>query len=115
MELTHVELSVAPGTLDSRFEADLDRLLHGVFGWVGATTVDDVPEPGPSKSRMYIVSSRVKLVLREQPIVDGARPNRRAIDRNDSPAASPREISSRSPSDNRSGDRFGSGFGGRFR
>lgn len=68
MELTHVELSVARGALDPAFEADLDRLLHDVFGWVGATTVDDVPDAGPSKSRTYIVSSHVKLVLREQPI-----------------------------------------------
>ena len=45
--------------------------------------------------------------------VDGARPNRRAIARNDSPAARPREISSRSTSDNRNGDRTGSRGGGR--
>jgi hypothetical protein len=34
-------------------------------------------------------------------IVDGARPNRSAIDRHDSFAAIPREISSRSANDNR--------------
>jgi len=68
VELTHVELSVATGTLHPRFEADLDRLLHDVFEWVGATSVDDVPDAGPSKSRTYVVSSHVKLVLREQPI-----------------------------------------------
>jgi len=68
VELTHVELSVATGTLVPRFEQDLDRLLHDAFGWVGATTVDDVPDAGPSTSRTYVVSSHVKLVLREQPI-----------------------------------------------
>ena len=46
-------------------------------------------------------------------IVDGDRPNRRAIDRNDSPPARPREISSRSVNDNRNGDRTGSRAGGR--
>jgi hypothetical protein len=45
--------------------------------------------------------------------VDGARPGPLAIRRNDSPAASPREISSRSASDNRSGERFGSRLAGR--
>src|SRR5262245_33355770 len=48
MELTHVEVSVATGTLDPAFEGDLDRLLHRVFGWTGATTVDVVPDLGPS-------------------------------------------------------------------
>jgi hypothetical protein len=57
VELTPVELSVATGTLVPRFEQDLDRLLHDAFGWVGATTVDDVPDAGPSTSRTYIVSS----------------------------------------------------------
>jgi hypothetical protein len=45
--------------------------------------------------------------------VDGDRPNPTAIARNDRPATRPREISSRSTGDNRSGDRFrswGSGF-----
>jgi hypothetical protein len=42
-------------------------------------------------------------------IVDEERPNRRAIDRNESPPANPREISSRSMSDNRNADRTGSG------
>ena len=37
--------------------------------------------------------------------VDGARPIRRAITRNDSPAASPARISSRSNNDNRNADR----------
>ena len=46
-------------------------------------------------------------------IVDGARPSRRAIARNDSPPARPREISSRSANDNRNGDRTGSRTGGR--
>ena len=46
-------------------------------------------------------------------IVDGTRPNRIAIDRNDSPPASPREISSRSHNDSRNADRTGSGFGTR--
>ena len=46
--------------------------------------------------------------------VDAFRPMRSAIVRNDSPAASPREISSRSSSDKRSGDRFRSGGVGRF-
>ena len=46
-------------------------------------------------------------------IVDGDRSSRRAINRNDSPPASPREISSRSVSDNRNGDRIGSGTNGR--
>lgn len=68
MELTHVELSVASGALDPEFEADLDRLLHDVFGWVGATAVDEVPDAGSSKSRTYVVSPHVKLVLREQPM-----------------------------------------------
>jgi hypothetical protein len=72
VELTHVELSVATGTLAPRFEADLDRMLHDVFGWVGATTVEDVPDAGPSTSRTYTVSSHVKLVLREQPIAPTA-------------------------------------------
>jgi len=40
--------------------------------------------------------------------VDGARPSPLAIPRNDLPAARPLEISSRSASDNRSGERFGS-------
>ena len=40
--------------------------------------------------------------------VDGARPSRRAISLTGSPAASPREISSRSASDSRNGDRRGS-------
>jgi hypothetical protein len=47
-------------------------------------------------------------------IVDGARTRRAAIDRNDSPPAIPREISSRSSTDNRNGERTGSGFGTRF-
>jgi len=38
--------------------------------------------------------------------VEGARPIRAPIDRNDSPAANPREISSRSSSDSRNGDRI---------
>jgi hypothetical protein len=38
--------------------------------------------------------------------VDGDRPNPTAIARNDKPATRPREISSRSTGDNRSGDRF---------
>jgi hypothetical protein len=46
-------------------------------------------------------------------IVDGDLPNRPAIDRRDSPAASPREISSRSRNDNRNGERIGSGATGR--
>ena len=70
--MTHVELSVLPGTLGPRFDADLDQLLHDVFGWVGATTVDDVPDAGPSRSRTYVVSSRVKLVLREQQVATTA-------------------------------------------
>jgi hypothetical protein len=40
--------------------------------------------------------------------VDGARPSRRAIARNESPAAIPREISSRSAGVTCSRDRFGS-------
>jgi hypothetical protein len=67
MELTHVEVSVATGTLDPAFEADLDRLLHGVFGWTGATSVDRFPGAGWSRSRTYVVSSHVNFVLREQP------------------------------------------------
>jgi hypothetical protein len=49
--------------------------------------------------------------------VDGERPKRDAIDRIDSPAANPREISSRSVKDNRNGDRhrgFGAGCFNRF-
>jgi hypothetical protein len=46
--------------------------------------------------------------------VDGDRPNRHAISRNESPATIPREISSRSANDSRNDDRFGSGFGGRW-
>jgi hypothetical protein len=45
--------------------------------------------------------------------VDGARPSPLAIPRKDLPAASPREISSRSASDNRSGERSGSRLPGR--
>jgi hypothetical protein len=45
--------------------------------------------------------------------VDGDRANRRAIDRNDSPPANPREISSRSVSANRNADRTRSGTAGR--
>ena len=41
------------------------------------------------------------------------RPSPLAIPRSDPPAASPREISSRSASDNRNGDRFGSRLAGR--
>jgi DNA invertase Pin-like site-specific DNA recombinase len=47
--------------------------------------------------------------------VDGVRSRRPAIERSDSPAARPREISSRSASDNRNGDRVGSRFGRRCR
>jgi len=43
--------------------------------------------------------------------VEGDRPNRRAIHRNDSPVANPREISSRSPNDNRSGHQSPAGTG----
>jgi hypothetical protein len=68
VELTHVELSVAAGTLQPVFEADLDRLLHGVFGWTGETAVEDVPSDGPSTARTYLVTAHVKLVLREQAI-----------------------------------------------
>jgi hypothetical protein len=46
-------------------------------------------------------------------IVDGDLPSRRAIDRRDSPPASPREISSRSVNDNRNGERLRSGTAGR--
>jgi hypothetical protein len=46
-------------------------------------------------------------------IVDGDRPNRRAIERRDSPAAKPREISSRSRNDNRNGERGDSTTTGR--
>jgi hypothetical protein len=46
-------------------------------------------------------------------IVDGDRPNLRAIDRRDSPPARPREISSRSANDNRNGERLRTGTGGR--
>src|SRR5918995_81796 len=46
--------------------------------------------------------------------VDGARASRPAMTRSDSPAARPREISSRSAVDSRSGDRIGSRAGGRF-
>ena len=42
-------------------------------------------------------------------------PKPAAIDRNDSPAARPREISSRSASDNRNRDRTGAGLGRRFK
>jgi hypothetical protein len=53
-------------------------------------------------------------VATSREIVDGDRPSRRrAIDRNASPPASPREISSRSVNDNRNGDRTGSGTTGR--
>jgi hypothetical protein len=45
--------------------------------------------------------------------VDGARPSPPAIPRNDWPAASPREISSRPASDNRGGERSGSRLAGR--
>jgi hypothetical protein len=46
-------------------------------------------------------------------IVDGDRPNRRAIERRDSPTANPREISSRSRKDNRNRERTGSTRAGR--
>jgi hypothetical protein len=46
-------------------------------------------------------------------IVDGARPNRPAITRNDAPPTNPREISSRSANDNRNVDRTNSRPGGR--
>jgi hypothetical protein len=45
--------------------------------------------------------------------VDGARPSRRAITRNESPAAIPREISSRSAGVTCSRDRFASTGSGR--
>jgi hypothetical protein len=45
--------------------------------------------------------------------VEDARPSRRAIARNDSPPASPREISSRSVIDSRNDERFGSRAAGR--
>jgi hypothetical protein len=53
------------------------------------------------------------LAATSREIVDGARPNRRAIPRNDSPPANPREISSRSTNDNRNADRTGSRARGR--
>ena len=49
---------------------------------------------------------RPPFVVTSREIVDGDRPSRRAIDRNDSPPARPREISSRSVNDNRNADRF---------
>jgi len=52
-------------------------------------------------------------VATSREIVDADRANRRAIDRNDSPPANPREISSRSVNDNRNADRTGSRTGGR--
>jgi hypothetical protein len=53
-------------------------------------------------------------VRRDLPrVVDDARPNRAAIARNDSPPANPREISSRSTSDNRDAARTGARRGGR--
>jgi hypothetical protein len=45
--------------------------------------------------------------------VEGARPSPLAIPRKDLPTASPREISSRSASDNLSGERLGSCLAGR--
>jgi len=53
------------------------------------------------------------LAFTSREIVDSTRPSRRAIDRSESPAAKPLEISSRSASDNLSGDRFGAGFDSR--
>jgi hypothetical protein len=53
------------------------------------------------------------LAFTSREIVDGTRPSRGAIDRSESPAAKPLEISSRSASDSLSGDRFGAGFGSR--
>jgi hypothetical protein len=52
------------------------------------------------------------LAATSREIVDGDRSKRAAIDRNDSPPANPREISSRSDNDNRNADRTGSGAGG---
>ena len=52
---------------------------------------------------------RPPFVATSREIVDGGRPSRRAIARNDSPPANPREISSRSANDNRNADRTGSG------
>jgi hypothetical protein len=56
---------------------------------------------------------RPPLAATSREIVDGARPNRRAIARNDSPPTNPREISSRSTTDNRNGDRTDSRTGDR--
>jgi hypothetical protein len=55
-----------------------------------------------ARSARYWRGPPLRLISRL--IVDGARPSRRAMHRTDSPAATPREISSRSSSDNRAGD-----------
>ncbi|MFL6110113.1 MAG: hypothetical protein ACJ786_01985 [Catenulispora sp.] len=65
MRLTHVELSVPAGTLTPDFEADVDRLLHDVFGWTGRTAVGHHPTLGPTTERTYAMTEHVRLVLRE--------------------------------------------------
>jgi hypothetical protein len=58
--------------------------------------------------------SRPPFAATSRHTADGARPTVRAIARTGHPAARPREISSRSASDNRNGDRRGSRLAGRY-
>src|SRR4051794_30511398 len=67
MRLTHIEVSVAQGTLTAEFSADLDRLLHDVFGWDGTTSVAPHPSYGPTTERSYVMAGGSRLILRELP------------------------------------------------
>jgi hypothetical protein len=65
MHLSHVEISLASGTMSEQWVSDLDRLLTGVFGWTGVTRTVDIPERGPTFERGYRMTGDVALVLRE--------------------------------------------------
>jgi hypothetical protein len=67
VRLTHLEISVAPGSLTQAFVDDLDRLLDVVFGWQGTTRTSQHPTQGPSSDRTYAIPNGPNLVLREGP------------------------------------------------
>jgi hypothetical protein len=67
VRLTHLEISVAPGSLTQAFADDLDQLLENVFGWSGTTRTSEHPAGGPSTDRTYAIPDGPNLVLREGP------------------------------------------------
>jgi hypothetical protein len=66
MRLTHIEVSLAKGTLTTEFADDLDRLLHDGFGWDGTTSEAAHPSYGQTAERTYVMPGS-RLVLRELP------------------------------------------------